>query len=228
MKKNVFSRTLAVLASTAVLGAASMMTANAAGESVGVGSATAKPGETVSIPVIVSAGGNMDALDIAVNYDGALTAAPADAGASNVFADQNMVSLVLFDTNGGVFADGTVANISFTVPADAEVGTKYDISVGDVTTFSVRNGEDSTDVAETVETGAGDIEVVAAEEETTEAPTEAPTEAEKTTAAATTTAKATAKAAATGSPKTGTAGVAVAVAGLVTAGAAAVVLKKRH
>ena len=32
----------------------------------------------------------------------------------------------------------------------------------------------------------------------------------------------------TGSPKTGSAGVAVAVAGLVTAGATAVVLKKKH
>ena len=34
MKKNVFSRTLAVLASTVVLGAASMVTANAAGATV--------------------------------------------------------------------------------------------------------------------------------------------------------------------------------------------------
>ena len=61
------------------------------------------------------------------------------------------------------------------------------------------------------------------EEATTEAPTAAPTE-EATTAAATTAApKKT-----TGSPKTGVTGVAVAVAGLVTAGATAVVLKKRH
>ena len=49
MKKNVFSRTLAVLASMTVLGAASMISASAEGESLAVSSATGKAGETVTI-----------------------------------------------------------------------------------------------------------------------------------------------------------------------------------
>ena len=227
MKKNVFSRTLAVLASTAVLGAASMMTANA-DQSISLGSAEAQPGETVNIPVVIACDDNFESLDCVVAYDGALTAAAAVVGdtgivpTSNVF-DDNTVSVVAYGS--AAIADGAIAYIPFTVPEDAEVGTTYDISFASVNNFFVFGGDD---LAGSVSQAGGQITVVAAPTEPVADTTAAP---EETTAAATTAAATTAApkaAAATGSPKTGTAGVAVAVAGLVTAGATAVVLKKRH
>ena len=222
MKKNVFSRTLAVLASMTVLGAASMISASAEGESLAVSSATGKAGETVTIQISVACNNNFESLDTVLTWDAAsgLTSSKATpigaSGASD--AGEGYVTAVVYGDSA--IADGAVASIDFTIPEDAEVGTVYDINVEQVNTFAVMDG---ADLAETVPVSGGQIEVVAdeTEPETTAAP-------EETTAAPTTTAKKVAAAPAAGSPKTGSAGVAVAVAGLVTAGATAVVLKKRH
>ncbi len=217
MKKNVFSRTLAVLASTAVLGAASMMSANAAGESLTISSAEALPGETVTLSVDVACNNNFESLDIVTNFDAALTAEKAVAvapasGASD--AGEGYVTVVAYGSDA--IADGSVATINFTVPADAVAGDEYVVEVVAVNTFAIFGGDD---IAATVPVTNGVITVV---EEETE-PTTEETTAEETTAEVTTTTAAAAEA-----PKTGNNGVAVAVAGLVAAGAAAVVLKKRH
>ena len=223
MKKNVFSRTLAVLASMTVLGAASMISASAEGESLAVSSATGKAGETVTIQISVACNNNFESLDTVLTWDAAsgLTSSKATpigaSGASD--AGEGYVTAVIYGDSA--IADGAVASIDFTIPEDAEVGTVYDINVEQVNTFAVFEGDD---LAETVARSGGQIEVV---EDPTEPDTTAPTEPD-TTAAPTTTAAKKVTAAAAGSPKTGSAGVAVAVAGLVTAGATAVVLKKRH
>lgn len=223
MKKNVFSRTLAVLASMTVLGAASMISASAEGESLAVSSATGKAGETVTLQISVACNNNFESLDTVLTWDAAsgLTSSKATpigaSGASD--AGEGYVTAVIYGDSA--IADGAVASIDFTIPEDAEVGTVYDINVEQVNTFAVFEGDD---LAETVARSGGQIEVV---EDPTEPDTTAPTEPD-TTAAPTTTAAKKVTAAAAGSPKTGSAGVAVAVAGLVTAGATAVVLKKRH
>ena len=64
MKKNVFSRTLAVLASTAVLGAASMISASAAGEAISLSDVVGQPGETVTMPIAVSANNDCNSFDL--------------------------------------------------------------------------------------------------------------------------------------------------------------------
>jgi len=220
MKKNVFSRTLAVLASTVVLGAASMMSANAAGETLTLASVEGKAGETVMVDVVVGCRNNFESLDMVVSYDTALTAAAATpaggtAGASNVFGDGTL-SVVAYGS--APVADGTVAQIPFTIPADAVAGTVYNVEIATVNMFAECDNPD--DYTETVAKVNGTITVAA---EPTD-PTVPDTTAAETTAAATTTTAAPA----TGAPKTGNAGVAVAVAGLVAAGATAVVLKKRH
>lgn len=217
MKKNVFSRTLAVLASTAVLGAASMMSASADGESLSLTSATAQPGETVTLSVVVACNNNFESLNAVVNWDDtALTSGKAAAAnGTSVASDAGAGYCTVVAYGSDAIADGAVATIDFTVPEDAEVGTVYNVSFGTVTTFAIFGGED---LEANVPTSGGTIEVVAA-----------PTEPTETTAADTTAEATTTKAPAKGdAPKTGVAGVAVAVAGLVTAGAAAVVLKKRH
>ena len=104
------------------------------------------------------------------------------------------------------------SSITFGIPADAEAGTVYDIGI---TITSLDNG------GAYVESPVAEAGSITIEAEPTEEPTEAP--AVTTAAPATTVAPKK-----TGSPKTGSAGVAVAVAGLVTAGATAVVLKKKH
>ena len=224
MKKNVFSRTIAVLASTAVLGAASMMSANAAGESLSLSSAEGKAGETVTLAVNVACNNNFESLDAVVNFDSALTAAPAAAaGGASAASDAGDGYVTVVAYGSAALADGAVATIDFTIPADAQPGDTYDVTFSAVNTFAIFEGDD---IASSVPVSGGTITVLP---EDTEAPTDAPTEAPSETEAATTEAATTTAAKKTeGAPKTGTAGVAVAVAGLVTAGAAAVVLKKRH
>lgn len=216
MKKNVFSRTLAVLASTVVLGAASMMSASAAGESLTITSAEGKPGDTVAINIVAAADNHNEALDAMIQFDEALTAVDVIKGVDADYtvlsaADGNQITMACFTGLADGFPDGPIGTVEFTIPKDAEVGTVYNIEWVEVNDFNVA-GEN---VADTVAQINGTITVVAAE---TDAPTDAPTEAPTTTT----------KAPTTGAPRTGTAGVAVAVAGLVTAGATAVVLKKRH
>ena len=212
MKKNVFSRTLAVLASTAVLGAASMISASAAGEAISLSDVVGQPGETVTMPIVVSANNDCNSFDLLVAWDDAtLTGSAATFSGCNgdtVLGDQ-MVSVVGYTSS--TMADGAVVTISslnsFSTSTDGDVA---------VDSVSVSGGTITVEIPEATTEAP-------TEEATTEAPTAAPTE-EATTAAATTAApKKT-----TGSPKTGVTGVAVAVAGLVTAGATAVVLKKRH
>jgi LPXTG-motif cell wall-anchored protein len=221
MKKNVFSRTLAVLASTAVLGAASMISANAAGESLSLSSAEGKAGETVTLTVDVACNNNFESLDVVVNWDDTALTSGTAMGANGVsVASANGDGYCTVVAYGSAaIADGSVATIDFTIPADAEPGTVYDVYFGTVTTYAIFGGDD---LGSGVTNTAGTI-TVEEEPTTTEAePTE--TTAEVTTAEATTTTAAPS----TGAPKTGNAGVAVAVAGLVAAGATAVVLKKRH
>ncbi|MGN0614431.1 MAG: cohesin domain-containing protein [Porcipelethomonas sp.] len=219
MKKNVFSRTLAVLASTAVLGAASMMSANAAGESLSLSSAEAQPGETVTLAVNVACNNNFESLDVVTTWDdtaltsGKAVMASGVSGASD--AGDGYCTVVAYGSDA--IPDGTVATIDFTVPADATPGTVYTIDFSTVTTFAIFGGED---LGAAVPTTAGTITVVDVPTDPVTDPTDPTTQATDATT--------TVKAATTGAPKTGNAGVAVAVAGLVAAGATAVVLKKRH
>jgi hypothetical protein len=223
MKKNVFSRTLAVLASMTVLGAASMISASAAGETISLSNVEGLPGEVVTMNVNVSANNDCDAYDFVAGWDDTALTAAAAAGASASEAGEGYVTVVGFSASS--FADGAVASIDFTIPADAAVGTVYEINIAQANMLSTLTDGDITSADKFV---GGTITVTepATEAETTEAPTAAATTeapAATTAAPATTVAKKT-----TGSPKTGVTGVALAVAGLVTAGATAVVLKKRH
>lgn len=229
MKKNVFSRTLAVLASTAVLGAASMISASAAGEAISLSDVVGQPGETVTMPIAVSANNDCNSFDLLVAWDDAtLTGSAATFSGCNgdtVLGDQ-MVSVVGYTSS--TMADGAVASINFTIPEDAEDGQVYNVTISSVTSFSTATDGDVAVDSLSLSNGTITVEIP---EETTEAPTEAPTEeatTEAPTAAPTEEATTAAPKKTTGSPKTGVTGVAVAVAGLVTAGATAVVLKKRH
>ena len=218
MKKNVFSRAIAVLASMTVLGAASMMSASAAGEGVKVADVTVPYG-TTEATVGLSLIGDIDSQGavLTVTYPEELTLVETLTGA--LVTDESVAGSVsaTYVAPNGLKTD--FSSITFGIPADAEAGTVYDIGI---TITSLDNG------GAYVESPVAEAGSITIEAEPTEEPTEAPavtTEAPAVTTAApaTTVAKKT-----EGSPKTGSAGVAVAVAGLVTAGATAVVLKKKH
>ena len=72
MKKNVFSKSLAVIASAAVLSVAGALSASAAGEAYVIGDATGKAGETVTVQVSVS-GGGLTAMGSTFSYPAELT-----------------------------------------------------------------------------------------------------------------------------------------------------------
>lgn len=211
MKKNVFSRAIAVLASMTVLGAASMMSASAAGEGVKVADVTVPYG-TTEATVGLSLIGDIDSQGavLTVTYPEELTLVETLTGA--LVTDESVAGSVsaTYVAPNGLKTD--FSSITFGIPADAEAGTVYDIGI---TITSLDNG------GAYVESPVAEAGSITIEAEPTEEPTEAP--AVTTAAPATTVAKKT-----EGSPKTGSAGVAVAVAGLVTAGATAVVLKKKH
>lgn len=211
MKKNVFSRAIAVLASMTVLGAASMMSASAAGEGVKVADVTVPYG-TTEATVGLSLIGDIDSQGavLTVTYPEELTLVETLTGA--LVTDESVAGSVsaTYVAPDGLKTD--FSSITFGIPADAEAGTVYDIGI---TITSLDNG------GAYVESPVAEAGSITIEAEPTEEPTEAP--AVTTAAPATTVAPKK-----TGSPKTGSAGVAVAVAGLVTAGATAVVLKKKH
>ncbi|MGN1086984.1 MAG: cohesin domain-containing protein [Porcipelethomonas sp.] len=224
MKKNVFSRTIAVLASMTVLGAATMVTASAAG--IQIASVEGAAGETVEMPIsLVGIDSSMGCV-VSVTYPEALevsAALPGNMAAQDAASNGDGTATVAatFVAPAGLATDFT--SMKFVIPADAEDGTVYDITLG------VDQLDNNGEFVEDAEALAGTITVVNPTDAPTEEETDAPTEAETDAPVVTTAAPATtAKPAATGSPKTGTAGVAVAVAGLVTAGATAVVLKKKH
>lgn len=226
MKKNVFSRAIAVLASMTVLGAASMMSASAAGEGIKVADVEVPFGSTEAT-VGLSLTGDIDSQGcvITVSYPSDLTLVETLTGA--LVTDESVDGQVsaTFVAPTGMKTD--FSTITFGLPeTDGTEDVTYPV---DITITSLDNGGS---YVESPVAAGGSITVLAEEVEETDAPTEAETDAPapatEAPAPATEAPATTAKPASTGSPKTGTAGVAVAVAGLVTAGATAVVLKKKH
>jgi len=159
MKKNKFAKMLVAFASTVVLFITSMISVNADGETLTLSSVTGLPGDTVMVDVVVACRNNFESLDIIVSYDTALTAASATpaggtAGASNVF-DDGTLSVVAYGS--APVADGTIAQIPFTIPADAAAGTVYNVEIATVNMFAECDNPD--DYTETVAKVNGTITV---------------------------------------------------------------------
>lgn len=213
MKKNVFSRAIAVLASMTVLGAASMMSASAAGV-VGA-SVEAKAGETAVVAFNLS-GTASNGAEATFTVEAPLSIVSVDGAMADETTETS--SACVFVSGKAIEDGGELGSIEVKIAEDAQPGS-YPVNI-EVTNLD--NGNSGS--VENPEGVAGTVVVVADETEPVTEPVTEPTTAAPvaTTAAPTTAAKKS------DSPKTGTAGVAVAVAGLVTAGATAVVLKKKH
>ena len=103
-------------------------------------------GQTVTMPVNVKCFNNFESMDVVVEWsDTALIADEANFvgmyGSSSIF--DNQCTVVAYDS--APVSDGTIATIDFTIPADAEIGTVYDVYFSSVNMFAEFGGDDLTD-----------------------------------------------------------------------------------
>lgn len=217
MKKNVFSRAIAVLASMTVLGAATMITASAKG--VTVGTVEVEQGATeAKVPVylndVTSTGGQF-------TYTASAPILKATTSVSLAFEGDitgDGYQCVYF--SGNPYGE-TIDTLTVELDPTAEPGS-YPINI-EIELLD----DNGSPVADPVAVN-GAIVIKEAEVPATDAPTEAPTDAPTEAPVVATKAPATTTKKPSNNPKMGDAGVVAAIAGLVTAGAAAVVLKKKH
>ncbi len=119
----------------------------------------AKAGETISVPVKVECGDNFESGSFVIGWDSSeLTLSSFNINipfnGSEVIGD----GYYAFNAySASAVADGEIATIEFTVPADAKIGDTYEIYFTDVETFAEFEGED---LADTVSVSGGSVTVI--------------------------------------------------------------------
>jgi hypothetical protein len=132
MKKTMFTKAFAVLASVAVLGVSSVIGAGAASNNgtVAISSTTAKPGDTVSIDVSVKDNPGLTAFGAVITFDPALTFVEGEATTLltmvDIATDENRIAIGGAATST-VSRDGVIATLTFIVPEDATEEDSYKI-----------------------------------------------------------------------------------------------------
>lgn len=221
MKKTMFTKAFAVLASVAVLGVSSVIGAGAASNNgtVAISSTTAKPGDTVSIDVSVKDNPGLTAFGAVITFDPALTFVEGEATTLltmvDIATDENRIAIGGAATST-VSRDGVIATLTFIVPEDATEEDSYKIYWSVDEEGSIRQFQDGLTVY--VPATEDGIITIEGEPGTTPAVTEEVTE-ETTTPATEDVA-----------PKTGasTKGIAATSAVLLAAACSAVALKKKR
>lgn len=218
MKKNVFLKALAGMATIAVLGVSTLVGVSAADTAeLSISDATGKAGEEVTVTVDIAGNPGVRAFTgrFTFNEELALVGSADGILQTNVQSDGNVFAV------GGMAAsvittDGAIVSLTFEIPETAEEGDEFEVEWDALIQFT----DGSTAYTPTLDNGT--ITVIG-ETVTTPAETEAETEAETTVA--TTTAATVVEA-----PKTGssTKGIAATSAVLLAAACSAVVLKKKR
>lgn len=118
------------------------------------------PGDTVTLYIDVAAGDNFESMGALLSWDYLnLTAdeiQPVNNTAVTWEKDKNYLALGLYGSGSGSVANGSVASIDFTIPADASPGTVYNINFVKLDTFATAN----KDITDTVGVSGGKITVV--------------------------------------------------------------------
>lgn len=116
-------------------------------QSLSLTSAEAEPGETVTLQVMITCNNNFESMDVVLTWDDTSLTSTSAAGTNGVSvassAGDGYCTLVAYGSDA--IADGAVATIDFTVPADAANGTVYNIDFSTVTTFAIFGGDDIAD-----------------------------------------------------------------------------------
>ncbi len=123
--KKILSIALAVMMIAAVLA----VSAFADGAVITAPEQEAQPGETVSYSISVSGNPGVSAFRFPLSYDSRLTNNGYTAGSGFV---ATYIDYVVLDSSVDVTADGAIITFSFTVPADAQPGDKFPITLGAV------------------------------------------------------------------------------------------------
>lgn len=128
-------------------------------ETIAVSSGAAMPGETVCVYVNVGCNDKFESADFTVTWDEALTVSSITGSGQSLASkiDGNSARITAFPMKFEGSADGTIVEIEFTVPADAEVGTVYNINFSQVNNFAIIDGPD---IADSVNCEGGKIIVV--------------------------------------------------------------------
>lgn len=215
MKKNVFLKALAGMATIAVLGVSTLVGVSAADTAeLSISDATGKAGEEVTLTVDIAGNPGVRAFTgrFTFNEELALVGSADGILQTNVQSDGNVFAV------GGMAAsvittDGAIVSLTFEIPETAEEGDEFEVEWDALIQFTDGSEEFTPTLVD------GTITVIGEEEETTPAETEAETEAETTVAATVVEA-----------PKTGssTKGIAATSAVLLAAACSAVVLKKKR
>jgi hypothetical protein len=216
MKKTMFTKAFAVLASVAVLGVSSVIGAGAASNNgtVAISSTTAKPGDTVSIDVSVKDNPGLTAFGAVITFDPALTFVEGEATTLltmvDIATDENRIAIGGAATST-VSRDGVIATLTFIVPEDATEEDSYKIYWSVDEEGSIRQFQDGL----TVYVPATEDGIITIEGEPGTTPPAPPATTPATEAEA---------------PKTGasTKGIAATSAVLLAAACSAVALKKKR
>ena len=109
-------------------------------ESLSIGSASAKPGSIVMLPINVSCNNNFESMDVDIQWDDGCIYKRLSSDYSCMHdSKKNYCEVIVYGSDP--IADGTIATITFQIPDDAEIGTVYDVYFSDVAVFCTYGGD---------------------------------------------------------------------------------------
>ncbi|MBQ3565772.1 MAG: leucine-rich repeat protein, partial [Oscillospiraceae bacterium] len=125
-----------------------------------IGNVAARPGHTVKVPIKVECGDNFESGAFVIGWDSSelynwsLNYADDISIAST--EGENCYAVAVYDDSA--IADGEIATLELTIPADAKAGDTYEIYFTDVESFAEFGGED---LADTVSVESGSVTAIA-------------------------------------------------------------------
>lgn len=144
--------------------------------SIDLSNVEGRPGEKVSLDVIVECNNDFAYMEASFDYDERLDKPEVTGG--TYFINYARIDLMTWSVSS--VEDGSVvATFEFTIPSDAKTGTVYDINVSGIKSFGGFN--DDINHSSDVQMGSGSITVVGDTEEPVTDPTEEPTSESTTT-----------------------------------------------
>jgi hypothetical protein len=145
MKKNVFLKALAGMATIAVLGASTLVGVSAADTAkLVLSDETGMAGDTVTIAISVENNPGLEGIGGKIKFDEALTLESTKAGTMvemftvNKYPDSITFAGAAMEVSED--SEGTIGLIDFTIPEDAEPGTVYEISWIELDDYSNAEG----------------------------------------------------------------------------------------
>jgi hypothetical protein len=170
MKKNLFTKTLAVLSTVAILGVATAIGASAEKpkEALNLSNTTVKAGETATVDFTIAGNPGITGVTVLLTYDNDLGEPTIGSGSllgtvsPLVDDDEKRIAITAYNAaDKTASTDATIATLTFDIPENAEVGKEYTITLTTISKISnAGTGENFTDLFSTSEGNVGTITVI--------------------------------------------------------------------